>query len=164
MTTREEVAAILAGWSDVRVQDFGAFWRVAGVDLSGVPHSGVSPDPRELAERLAALAIAAPAVNEPEQPTRDLAAERARLLQALLAEAARRAHQPVELYQIVTTLAAIPEQSRTPDEQLQLLQHANWAAAREAVEAVRRAKADEIAALTTLAAIDAYDVTAGWPA
>lgn len=105
-----------------------------------------------------------PEAAPPEEPApRDLPAARQALREAVLAQAAQRTSQSVALYLTVTQLAAIPEAQRTPDQQLQLLQHQSWAVEREAVEAVRRAKVAEIDALTTPEQIDAYDVTAGWP-
>jgi len=101
---------------------------------------------------------AAPAV-----PQRSLEADKALLVLAVESEAARRSGLAINLYSVVAALAAIPEADRTPDEQLQLLQHGAWSADRAAVEAARLVKAAEIAALTSFDEVDAYDVLAGWP-
>ena len=50
----EEVHAILAGWDNVRVEDNGAYWLVAG-SYQGQAHAGTRADPISLAHDLAAL-------------------------------------------------------------------------------------------------------------
>lgn len=184
------VAAVAAlqsdGWTGVRARDHGAYIVLAGFDAQGNEHSAHTArddDPRDTAQIVARLRGAAaamlpppppsgmdfvasapladPVIPPPAPPTLEEA--RAALQLQLMEEAARRASQPVTLYQTVTRLAAIPESERTPDQVLQLLQHASWASARDAVEAARAAKAAEIDALETIDAIAAYDVTAGWP-
>jgi len=58
----EEVKAILSGWDNVRVEDNGAYWLVAG-SYQGQAHAGTRADPVSLAHDLAALV--APVVVEP---------------------------------------------------------------------------------------------------
>lgn len=150
---------------DTAVAVFNAL-RQAG-PLTPAAHAVLTVCAREIAEHeYHGVGDAARQVLQLEAPPpgpRDIAQARDAKRQQVLAEAARRTQQSVALYMTVTQLAAIPEERRTPDEQLQLLQHASWAAEREAVEAVRAAKVAEINALATLEQIDAYDVTAGWP-
>jgi hypothetical protein len=55
----EQVKAILAGWDNVRVEDNGAYWLVAG-SYKGQSHAGTRADPISLAHDLAGL------VSEPE--------------------------------------------------------------------------------------------------
>lgn len=58
----EEVKSILSGWDNVRVEDNGAYWLVAG-SYQGQAHAGTRADPISLAHDLAALV--APVVLEP---------------------------------------------------------------------------------------------------
>jgi tetrahydromethanopterin S-methyltransferase subunit B len=51
----EEVKAILSGWDNVRVEDNGAYWLVAG-SYQGQAHAGTRVDPVSLAHDLAKLA------------------------------------------------------------------------------------------------------------
>lgn len=60
----EQVKAILAGWDNVRVEDNGAYWLVAG-SYKGQSHAGTRADPISLAHDLAGLVIE-PVVVEPE--------------------------------------------------------------------------------------------------
>ena len=50
----EEVHAILSGWDNVRCEDNGAYWLVAG-SYQGQAHAGTRADPISLAHDLAAL-------------------------------------------------------------------------------------------------------------
>jgi hypothetical protein len=50
----EEVHAILSGWDNVRVEDNGGYWLVAG-SYQGQAHAGTRADPVSLAHDLAAL-------------------------------------------------------------------------------------------------------------
>jgi len=58
----KEVHAILSGWDNVRVEDNGAYWLVAG-SYQGQAHAGTRADPISLAHDLAALVV--PVVVEP---------------------------------------------------------------------------------------------------
>jgi hypothetical protein len=58
----EKVKAILSGWDNVRVEDHGAYWLVAG-SYQGQSHAGTRADPISLAHDL--VAIAMPVVVEP---------------------------------------------------------------------------------------------------
>lgn len=72
----EEVGAILEGWTSLRVQDFGPFTLIVGVDPYGTPRGGSRPDAiglahelREISEREARKVEAAPepvAIETPE--------------------------------------------------------------------------------------------------
>lgn len=74
---QEEVTAILDGWSEVRAQDFGAFWLVVGVDPYGTPRGGsredalsLAADLRDIAEREKPAPLEqAPEPVSPVQPT-----------------------------------------------------------------------------------------------
>ena len=59
----EQVKSILAGWQNVRVEDYGAYWLVAG-SYHGQAHAGTRADPISLAHDLAALVapVVAPVV------------------------------------------------------------------------------------------------------
>jgi hypothetical protein len=52
----EQVKSILAGWQNVRVEDYGAYWLVAG-SYRGQSHAGTRADPISLAHDLAALVV-----------------------------------------------------------------------------------------------------------
>jgi hypothetical protein len=54
-----KVKAILSGWDNVRVEDHGAYWLVAG-SYQGQAHAGTREDPISLAHDLVALAMLAP--------------------------------------------------------------------------------------------------------
>jgi hypothetical protein len=58
----EKVKAILSGWDNVRVEDYGAYWLVAG-SYQGQSHAGTRADPISLAHDL--VAIAMPVAVEP---------------------------------------------------------------------------------------------------
>jgi len=58
----EQVKSILSGWDNVRCEDNGAYWLVAG-SYQGQAHAGTRADPISLAHDLAALV--APVVVEP---------------------------------------------------------------------------------------------------
>ena len=60
----EEVHAILSGWDNVRVEDNGAYWLVAG-SYQGQAHAGTRVDPISLAHDLAALVGSVVEVVEP---------------------------------------------------------------------------------------------------
>lgn len=60
----EEVHAILSGWDNVRVEDNGAYWLVAG-SYQGQAHAGTRADPISLAHDLAALVGPVVEVVEP---------------------------------------------------------------------------------------------------
>ena len=60
----EEVHAILSGWDNVRVEDNGAYWLVAG-SYQGQAHAGTRADPISLAHDLAALVAPVVEVVEP---------------------------------------------------------------------------------------------------
>ena len=60
----EQVQAILAGWDNVRVEDNGAYWLVAG-SYKGQSHAGTRADPISLAHDLAGL-VSEPIAVEPE--------------------------------------------------------------------------------------------------
>ena len=53
MTTQDEVAAILEGWTVTTCAQQGAFWTVAGLDPYGRSHAGSRVDPIALAHDLA---------------------------------------------------------------------------------------------------------------
>jgi hypothetical protein len=55
----EQVKSILAGWQNVRVEDHGAYWLVAG-SYQGQSHAGTRADPISLAHDLVAIAMPAP--------------------------------------------------------------------------------------------------------
>lgn len=73
----EQVTAILDGWTDLRVQDFGPFTLIVGVDPYGVPRGGsradalsLAADLRDIAEREHARPTdTPPAPPVPVQPT-----------------------------------------------------------------------------------------------
>jgi hypothetical protein len=67
MTTEQEVAAILTGWTVTTCADNGAFWTIAGLDPYGRAHSGSRADPIELAHDLARL-VEPPPVLAPVEP------------------------------------------------------------------------------------------------
>jgi hypothetical protein len=67
MTTQEQVAAILTGWTVTTCADNGAFWTIAGLDPYGRAHSGSRADPIELAHDLARL-VEPPPVLAPVEP------------------------------------------------------------------------------------------------
>ena len=52
----DEVKAILSGWDNVRCEDNGAYWLVAG-SYKGQSHAGTRADPVSLAHDLAALVV-----------------------------------------------------------------------------------------------------------
>jgi hypothetical protein len=58
----EQVKEILSGWDNVRVEDYGAYWLVAG-SYQGQSHAGTRADPISLAHDL--VAIAMPVAIEP---------------------------------------------------------------------------------------------------
>jgi hypothetical protein len=58
----EQVKEILSGWDNVRVEDNGGYWLVAG-SYQGQAHAGTRADPVSLAHDLAALVV--PVVVEP---------------------------------------------------------------------------------------------------
>ena len=60
----EQVKSILAGWQNVRVEDYGAYWLVAG-SYRGQSHAGTRADPISLAHDLAALVGPVVEVVEP---------------------------------------------------------------------------------------------------
>ena len=67
----EEVAAILVGWTNIRVEGRKSFWLIAGIDPSGRAHAGTRADPISLARDLVELAKVQPVqapvvVPEPE--------------------------------------------------------------------------------------------------
>lgn len=55
----EEVHAILSGWDNVRVEDNGAYWLVAG-SYQGQAHAGTRADPISLAHDLAKFGVSPP--------------------------------------------------------------------------------------------------------
>ncbi len=73
MTTEEQVAAILKGWTVTTCANNGAFWTIGGFDPYGRNHSGSRADPIALAHDLARLAEPpvshTPPAPEPVQPT-----------------------------------------------------------------------------------------------
>jgi hypothetical protein len=58
----DQVKSILSGWDNVRVEDYGAYWLVAG-SYQGQSHAGTRADPVSLAHDL--VAIAMPVAVEP---------------------------------------------------------------------------------------------------
>jgi len=74
---QDDVAAILEGWTDLRVQDFGPFWLVVGVDPYGTPRGGsrvdvlsLAADLRDIAEREKPAPVeVSPPAPEAVQPT-----------------------------------------------------------------------------------------------
>jgi hypothetical protein len=58
----DQVKSILSGWDNVRCEDNGAYWLVAG-SYQGQAHAGTRADPVSLAHDLAALVV--PVVVEP---------------------------------------------------------------------------------------------------
>jgi hypothetical protein len=102
MTTQEQVASILTGWTVTTCADNGSFWTVAGLDPYGRAHSGSRADPIELAHDLARLVEPPPVLEidptpEPVQPT--VLAEASAGVEDLSpsAPAAPPAEEPVEL-------------------------------------------------------------------
>lgn len=98
-----------------------------------------------------------------EAATDPLSEARAALAAAVTDVAARRIGASVALYGVLTHLAGIPDEERSADQTLQLLQHQGWSMRGSETETARVAKLREIAAIETLEAAHAYDVMAGWP-
>jgi hypothetical protein len=74
MTTQDEVAAILKGWTVTTCAQQGAFWTVAGLDPYGRSHAGSRVDPIALAHDLARSVEPPPILEidptpQPVQPT-----------------------------------------------------------------------------------------------
>jgi hypothetical protein len=74
MTTQDEVAAILKGWTVTTCAQQGAFWTIAGLDSYGRSHAGSRVDPIALAHDLARCVEPPPPIEidptpEPVQPT-----------------------------------------------------------------------------------------------
>jgi hypothetical protein len=71
----EQVQTILAGWDNVRVEDNGAYWLVAG-SYKGQSHAGTRADPISLAHDLARLAVQREPVADPiPDPVQEAAPE-----------------------------------------------------------------------------------------
>lgn len=72
---QEEVAAILDGWSDLRVQEHGRFWLIVGIDPHGVPRAGSREDAIGLANDLRAISEAEAPQPQPERVIETLVSE-----------------------------------------------------------------------------------------
>jgi hypothetical protein len=126
---------------------------------------------RRLAATEAALAEllarepAPPAAMDPLDPNSwdSLTAAKSALEVLVTREAARRCGQAVSLYETMVRLDALGD-ARTPDEDLQLMQHHGWARERQVVELARLEHNSHIRALSDLGQAMAYDWKAGWPA
>lgn len=129
----------------------------------------------KLADRLNALEdlgpvtvtidTAAPAVAlDPFDPLAwlDLESAKAALLVLITREAARRCGYAIELYEEMVGLDALGD-ARTPDQDLRLLQHAEWAKERQLVELARLKHNAAIRVLGDLPGARAYDWRNDWP-
>lgn len=93
-----------------------------------------------------------------------LEAAKAALITLVTREAARRTRHSVELYERMVTLDALVHAGKAVrDQELELMQHQEWAGLRAAVEGARQEHLSRIAALTSVMDARAYDVMHGWP-